>query len=153
MGDAIEFHGRIARSDGKLVAAGRFDLSFRLYSDASGPTVLWSEDLDEVQVGVGGSFTVILGLQEPLSARLFAVTPRFMSVCVRKDDTIVEAGERLPMTGLLLRLSEDVADLRDAFDETRGTPAAAAVHLPGGENIDPEARKRLVKLHRRLRRM
>lgn len=150
MGDAIEFVGRIGRSDGKLVAAGRFDLAFRLFSDRSGNTVLWSEDHEDVPVGVGGGFQVVLGLQNPLVARIFSVTPRWLSVLIRKDEQLIEAGDRVPLMGAAVRFSDDLAALRDALDESVRNQAETTLPFPAGENIDAPARRRLIKLHRRL---
>lgn len=153
MGDAIEFVGRIGRSDGKLVAAGRFDLVFRLFSDRDGDSILWSEEHDDVPVSVAGSFHVLLGMQEALTSRLFSVTPRWMSVCVRRDDQVVEAGERVPVTGATVRLADELASIREGLDEVARGNGHSAVPFPNGDQIDAPARKRIIKLHRRLSRM
>lgn len=153
MGDAIEFVGRIGRSDGKLVAAGRFDLAFRIFSDRDGNTVLWAEDHDDVPVAVGGSFHVVLGMQQALVARVFSVTPRWLAVSIRKDDQLIEAGDRVPILGAAVRIADELSALRDTMEESVRGQAEPTLPFPSGENIDAPARRRLIKLHRRLSRI
>ena len=144
---SIEFSGRIGRTDGKLVAAGRFDLSFRLHADRDSTVALWEEDHDGVSVGTGGAFHVVLGEANGLSASLFATSPRWLSIWVRRGDSVMEAAERVALTGLQLRLAEEVARIREQVE------ASPVAQLPGTSNVDVEARRRLVRVHRRVRRI
>jgi len=62
----MSFQGQLTDGDGNPVADGPFDLTFRLYDDASDGTMLWEEIHPKVDV-VRGLFNVILGSTDPLN--------------------------------------------------------------------------------------
>lgn len=122
----IEYHGRLARRDGRPANPGTYTLRFALHSDETTRRANWTEDHPEVQVNPGGFFTVILGMATPMSADTFKKGPRWLSVVVvRKSEPGEETVPRVPLTGgelLLLdaleRLEKRVAQL-EAFQQHR----------------------------------
>ncbi|MBM4368895.1 MAG: hypothetical protein FJ102_21955 [Deltaproteobacteria bacterium] len=145
MGQAIEFHGRIGRGDGRL-SAGRLDLVFRLFPGRDGDGPLWEEAHAGVPVAPTGAFHVVLGLRRPLHAEIFGEAPRWLGVCINDGHAVSEAGERVPVLGTQVQLAEAVAQLAERLDRLDGP-----VSLPAAEKVDAEARRRVIKLHRRLR--
>ncbi len=145
MGQAIEFHGRIGRGDGRL-SAGRLDLVFRLFPARDGNGALWEEAHAGVAVAPTGSFHVVLGLRRPLHADIFGDGPRWLGVCINDGQAVTEASERVPVLGTQVQLAEAVSQLAERLDRLDGP-----VNLPAAEKVDAEARRRVIKLHRRLR--
>lgn len=149
MGHVIEFQGRLARSDGRDVAAGRFDLRFRLHIHREGPAYVWEELHPGVRVGVGGGYSVLLGGFDPLEAQHF-VEVRWLGVSVERDGVASEVGERVQLAGATVRLSEIVIGLLARVDAAEARTPRALDPEAGG---DSEARPRIVRLHRRLKRV
>lgn len=146
MGQLLEFQGRLCRTDGREVAAGRVDLRFRLHLAADGPGHVWEERHTGVRLAAGGGYSVLLGESEPLDAETFAA-PRWVGVYVEREETLVEVGERVVCTGAALRLAAAVAALTARLEAAeRPSPLVGAA-------VDGAARVRIVKLHRRLRRL
>ncbi|MBM4391588.1 MAG: hypothetical protein FJ090_10745 [Deltaproteobacteria bacterium] len=145
MGQAIEFHGRIGRGDGRL-SAGRLDLVFRLFPGRDGDGAIWEESHAGVPVAPTGAFHVVLGLRHPLHAEIFGEAPRWLGVCINDGQGVSEASERVPVLGTQVQLAEAVAQLAERLERLDGP-----VSLPAAEKVDAEARRRVIKLHRRLR--
>lgn len=149
MGQVIEFHGRLCRTDHREVAAGRIDLRFRLHLTPEGSPHVWEEVHRAVRLGVGGGYSVLLGTVEPVAAGTFA-EPRWVGVYVERDGVLVEVGERSAMTGEVFRLGRQVQALEARVELLPSAPPPPRPVLHG-DGIDGEARGRLIKLHRRLR--
>ena len=121
MEHALEFQGRLLRSDGRSVAAGRYDLRFDLRPTESSSASLWHEVVREVEVESGGGFSVILGLSSKLSAELFRSAPRFVSVRVSRGGKVGnEHGPRVPVTGTSLRNAGRLEQLERRLEEAGG---------------------------------
>lgn len=146
----IEFHGRIARADGRGAAAGVTDLAFALYPEpVGGDAPLWSEMLADVSIASGGTFDVVLGQSTPLHAELFAKVPRWMSVRTsRGTRTGDEIGPRTPLLGATLRVEAALATLEARLSAAEGHSATVVPAAP----LD-QARRRIRLLHRRLKRI
>ena len=122
----IEYHGRLARRDGRPANPGTYTLRFALHSDPKTRRSSWTEEHPAVPVNPGGFFTVILGLTQPMKADLFKKGPRWLSVVViRKSEPGEETAPRVPLLGgdlLLLdaieRLEKRVAKI-EAFQKHR----------------------------------
>lgn len=145
VGHAIEFHGRIGRGDGRLTA-GRLDLVFRLHTTREGDNCVWEEVHHAVDVAPTGAFHVVLGLRRPLHADIFSETPRWLAVCTGQGDGVQEAGARVPLLGAEVQLADALRDLAERVDRLAGP-----VELPAAAKVDAEARRRIIRLHRRLR--
>ncbi|GDX81714.1 hypothetical protein LBMAG42_35250 [Deltaproteobacteria bacterium] len=152
MAHVIEFQGRLARSDGKDVAAGNFDLRFRLHLAREGVAHVWEERHAGVRVATGGSYAVLLGSEEDLDAAHF-VDPRWLGVYLDREGALAEVGERVPMTGATVRLGEQVRAINARLDATDAMQGSVEGGGPGHDAVDASARKRVLKLHRRLRRI
>jgi hypothetical protein len=150
--EAIEFHGRLQRSDGRPVNPGRYDLLFRLHTGLADDGATWTEQINDVAVAAGGFFHVVLGRQHPIRAQLFDHGGTWLSVQVVRDGRPAgEVGERIPLSGGIVRLGAAVAELeRQVADlgggETIRLPTAPA---PADEDLQL-LRRRTLKLHRRL---
>ena len=96
----IEYHGRLARRDGRPAPPGSYDLRFALHSDQRIKRSCWSEEHGSVQVNPGGFFSVVLGLESPISPDYFNAGPRWASVCVvRRGAVEEETAPRVPVIG------------------------------------------------------
>lgn len=146
MGQVLEFQGRLCRSDGREVASGRLDLRFRLHTDRELPAHVWEERHPGVRVATGGGYSVLLGQDEPLDAAMFD-QPRFLGVYLERGDQLVEVGERVVLTGAALRMEAALRALEARLDAVK-PPSPLS-----GEGADGAARRRIVKLHRRLKRL
>ncbi len=147
MGHAIEFHGRIGRGDVRQVA-DRLDLVFRLHTARDGDACLWEEIHNGVDITPAGAFHVVLGLRRPLHADIFAEAPRWLAVCTAHGGTVEEAASRVPLLGAEVQLAAAVQDLEERLERLGGP-----VELPAAAKVDAEARRRIIRLHRRLRRL
>ena len=78
----MSFQGQLTDGDGNPVADGPFDLTFRLYDDASDGTMLWEEIHPKVDV-LRGLFNVILGSTDPLN--LPFDKPYWLGITIRTD--------------------------------------------------------------------
>lgn len=152
MVEAIEFHGRLQRSDGRPVNPGRYDLLFRLHDGIAGDGAAWTEQLNDVAVAAGGFFHVVLGRDQPLRSQHFADGARWLSVqVVRAGRPAGEVGERVPLDGGLLRVGAAVADLEKRIEELgRGEPIRLPTAPPPGDEELQLLRRRTLKLHHRL---
>ncbi|HPG39391.1 MAG TPA: hypothetical protein PLP19_01005 [bacterium] len=61
----ISYQGILSNADGSLVSDGNYTLTFKLYDNATGGTILWSET-QNISIN-NGIFNVILGSIDPLS--------------------------------------------------------------------------------------
>ncbi|MEE2752221.1 MAG: hypothetical protein VX519_12385 [Myxococcota bacterium] len=101
----IEYHGRLARRDGRPAPPGSYDLRFALHSDQRIKRSCWSEEHGSVQVNPGGFFSVVLGLESPISPDYFNAGPRWASVCVvRRGAVEEETAPRVPVIGGIICL-------------------------------------------------
>ncbi|MEO0007891.1 MAG: hypothetical protein RJA20_2087, partial [Bacteroidota bacterium] len=64
---AISMQGTIRNSSGTAVDDGKYSLTFRIYTAATGGSPVWSETQDNIKV-VGGVYSAILGEVNPLNA-------------------------------------------------------------------------------------
>lgn len=150
MPHVIEFQGRLARTDGRDVAAGRMDLRFRLHLAQEGAAHLWEERHAEVRIATGGGYSVLLGSAVELEAALFE-EERWLGVYLERGGCAVEVGDRVPLTGVTLRLADQLRALNARMD---ATDAISAERSPfEGDGVDVPARRRVLKLHRRLRKL
>lgn len=149
MGHVVEHQGRLVRTDGREVAAGRFDLRFRLHLHRDGLGLVWEEVHPGVRVSVGGAYSVLLGAFEPLEAQHFA-EPRWLGTYVEREGGSTEVGERVQLAGTSVRLEEGLLSLHARLDAADAHPPRALTAAAGG---DVPARKRIVTLHRRLKRL
>ena len=94
MAHVIEFQGRLARTDGRDVAAGRMDLRFRLHLAQEGAAHLWEERHAEVRIATGGGYSVLLGSAVELEAALFE-EERWLGVYLERGGCAVEVGDRV----------------------------------------------------------
>lgn len=148
----IEFRGRLARSDGKDVAAGHFDLRFRLHLAREGAAHVWEERHAGVHVSNGGSYAVLLGGDEELDAAYF-VEPRWLGVYLDRGGVLAEVGDRVPLSGATVRLCEQVRAINARMDANDAMQGSVGGGGSGHDAVDASARKRVLKLHRRLRRI
>jgi hypothetical protein len=103
----IEYHGRLARRDGRPANPGTYDLRFALHSDERIKRSCWTEDHTSVVVAPGGFFTVVLGLTKPIKAEYFSTGPRWASVrIVRRGELEGETGPRVPVLGGVVCLEQ-----------------------------------------------
>ena len=103
----IEYHGRLARRDGRPANPGTYDLRFALHSDERIKRSCWAEDHTSVVVAPGGFFTVVLGLTNPIKAEYFSTGPRWASVrIVRRGELEEETGPRVPVLGGVVCLEQ-----------------------------------------------
>jgi len=127
----VTFHGRLSRSDRRPANPGQYQLLFQLYTSDRSRRVLWSEVHDDVAVRSGGFYDVVLGAQAPMSASLFADTPRWLAVQIlRKGVPAGEVDPRVPILGEALRLSARLDHIEGALaggddEEERGARLAA----------------------------
>ena len=150
MAHVIEFQGRLGRTDGRDVAAGRIDLRFRLHLAQEGAAHLWEERHADVRIASGGGYSVLLGSGAALEAGLFE-EDRWLGVYLERGDGAVEVGDRVPLTGVTLRLADQLRALNARMD---ATDAMTADRSPfEGDGVDVPARRRVLKLHRRLRKL
>ncbi len=63
----LSVQGTIQKSTGVAVDDGDYAITFRLYDQASGGTLIWSETQDPVEI-IGGVYSVTLGSVNPLTA-------------------------------------------------------------------------------------
>lgn len=142
----LEFHGRLCRSDGRPANPGTYDLQFSLYDGPEGERALWEEALESIPVAAGGFYHVILGQRAPLRADHFRDHTRWLAVRVlRSGKAGEEIGDRVPLTGVALGLGA-----AHALIEAR---VAALEGGGGAASADPRVRRRIVVLHRRLKRL
>ena len=71
--DTVSYQGFLRDDDGSPLA-GPVDLTFRIYSAASGGSALWTESFTDVGL-VDGVFSILLGQTTPLTETLFSATP------------------------------------------------------------------------------
>lgn len=128
----IEYHGRLARRDGRPAPPGSYDLRFALHSDRRIKRSCWTEQHVSVQVNPGGFFSVILGLETPISPDYFNAGPRWASVCVvRRGEVEEETGLRVPVIGGIVcldrrtrRAISRLDKLEEFWQEVRSGPQA-----------------------------
>jgi hypothetical protein len=149
MAHVLEHAGRLLRGDGREVASGSFDLCFRLHLGADGAAFVWEESHDGVSVSGGGHYAVLLGATQPFDEATFA-EPRWLGVYVCRGGTALEVGGRVPLAGASVRLHFVLEALHD---RVTAAETLSAGRFTSRENVDPEARERLVKVHRRLKRV
>lgn len=146
MAQYLEFHGRLARPEGRAASPGTFDLQLALHADADTEHVLWSELHRDVLVNASGDVDLVLGRIVPLTAELFLDPPVWVSIrALRNGRPAEEAGPRVPMTGANVTLAGLVDEVASRVD----TIEAANASSPAGR----QTRSRVLKLHRRLRRL
>jgi hypothetical protein len=63
----LSVQGSIQKSTGAAIDDGDYAITFRLYDQASGGTLIWSETQDPVEI-IGGVYSVTLGSVNPLTA-------------------------------------------------------------------------------------
>ncbi|MFM8486711.1 MAG: hypothetical protein ACKOCH_10265, partial [Bacteroidota bacterium] len=63
----LSVQGTIQRSFGGAVDDGKYALTFKLYTAATGGTPVWSETQDNIEV-IGGVYSALLGEANPLTA-------------------------------------------------------------------------------------
>lgn len=63
----LSIQGTIQKSFGGAVDDGKYSLTFKLYTEESGGTPVWSETQDGVEV-IGGVYSALLGAANPLNA-------------------------------------------------------------------------------------
>jgi hypothetical protein len=63
----LSVQGTIQKSTGAAIDDGDYAITFRLYDQASGGTLIWSETQDPVEI-IGGVYSVTLGSVNPLTA-------------------------------------------------------------------------------------
>ncbi len=147
----IEYHGRLARRDGRPANPGTYDLRFALHSDERIKRSCWTEEHTSVVVAPGGFFTVVLGLTTPIKAEYFSAGPRWASVrIVRRGELEDETGPRVPVLGGVVCLEQHtrrvvarLSRLEEAVTEAARGPQALdmqssieALHLRLGQLED-----------------
>ncbi len=142
----LEFHGRVSRADGKAVPTGLADLRFEVYPARDAPVAVWVETLRDVDIAPDGSFSVVLGENNPLDPAVFDGDPRWVSVAAFRGGR-EEPGsgeERTVVLASPVRLARDLGALagRVRVLEAGGSASGA-----------PDLRKRTVVLLRRIRRL
>lgn len=145
----IEFHGRLCRADGRPANPGTYDLLFSLYDGREAERTLWDEAVTEIPVAAGGFYHVVLGLRVALRAELFKEVPRYLGVrVIRGGRPAEEIGDRVPVlaTDLRLAASHAAVEARLAALEAGGAGKRDAA-------LTGKMRRRVVLLHRRLRRL
>jgi hypothetical protein len=78
----INYQGRLTNSSGTAMADGSYNMTFRLYSAASGGTATWTEVRDTTNrvTVTGGQFAVQLGSVTALSPSMFTSQPLYLEV-------------------------------------------------------------------------
>jgi hypothetical protein len=141
VGTALSAHSASAQgADWPLVYEGRvFDergrpleapvtLTFRLYDEAEGGAVLWSETLPDVTVAAG-DFVVLLGQVEPLPGELDATTDLYLALEVDGDS------EQRPRTRVGASLRARFADLAERARRVSGGTVDATELRVGGRLV------------------
>lgn len=142
----MEFHGRLCRSDGRPANPGTYDLLFQLHDGPESERALWEEPILSIPVAAGGFYHVVLGQHAALRADLFRDGLRWLAVrVVRTGKAAEEIGERVPVTGVTLKLGASQGHLEARVASLEGGGARPAV--------SEKTAKRLKILHRRLRRL
>jgi len=143
-------------------ANGSFNMTFRVYSTATGTTPLWTETWSSAGsspvVVTDGVFNVMLGSITPLSNEFFATYPRtYLGVSVANDSEMLPrqmiasvgyafaAGNGIPKGGIIMWSGATVPEGWVLCDGTNGTPnlkdrfivgsgALYAIGATGGES-------------------
>ncbi len=149
MANVLEHSGRLLRSDGREVAGGRFDLCFRLHLAPEGAPSVWEETHTGVTARTGGHYSVLLGSLQTFDEATFSEA-RWLGVSVCREGTAVEVGPRTPLAGASVRLHFEMEALAE---RVAAAETMSAGRFTSRENVDPEARERLLKVHRRLKRV
>lgn len=78
----INYQGRLTNSSGTAMPDGSYNMTFRLYSAASGGTATWTEVRDTTNrvTVTGGQFAVQLGSVTALSPSIFTSQPLYLEV-------------------------------------------------------------------------
>lgn len=146
MAQYLEFHGRLTRPEGRAPATGHLDLQLSLHAEVNSDDVSWSEIHRDVLVSATGDFDVLLGRIVPLAPAHFADPPAWVSVRVLRNGRPGEEGApRVPITGADVTLTHAINDVATRVDNMEANAEAG----PAGK----QARTRILKLHRRLRRL
>jgi hypothetical protein len=119
----INFQGRLAEPDtGKPYPDAQYGITFRLYDQAEGGKLLWSEQ-QTVQL-VAGVFNVILGNVQPLDSKLFSADV-WLTTQVAHDQ------EMAPRARLCAGPYALNADLLDGLDSTQFVRTTPPVEIKG----------------------
>lgn len=133
MKQVLEFHGRLRSTSGGAPLSGRFDLVVNVHKSERDDQALWSEHHRAVDVDGGGSFSVILGLETPLSSHLAEQTHRWVSVAaVQVDGDQVLSQARTPLVMTTLRQAGALDELSRRIDRAEailGVERGSGHHL------------------------
>lgn len=103
--DTVSYQGFLRDDDGSPLA-GPVDLTFRIYSAASGGSALWTESFTDVGL-VDGVFSILLGQTTPLTETLFNGSPRWLETSV--DGTTLTP--RRPFNSVPYAMYSNVAEI------------------------------------------
>jgi len=103
----ISYQGRLSRADGQPVSDGTYSLVFRIYTQETGGTPLWSES-QSVRV-TGGLFNVLLGSYNPIPDVAFQGDTWLET---QVNDTVLVPRTRIVSVGyaLVAKTAENVPD-------------------------------------------
>lgn len=76
----INYQGKLTTAQGGLVN-GNYDMTFSIYSDSTGGTLLWTETQDSVSVE-NGIFSVYMGSVNPIPFDIWGSGPRYLGVTI-----------------------------------------------------------------------
>lgn len=134
----INYQGTLNNKSGGA-ANGSFNMTFRVYSTATGTTPLWSESWNTTNstpvVVTEGVFNVMLGSMTPFSNEFFATYPKtYLGVAVANDSEMLPrqmiasvgyafaAGNGVPKGGIIMWSGATVPEGWALCDGANGTP-------------------------------
>lgn len=132
-------------------ASGSFNMTFRVYSTATGTTPLWTESWNTTNstpvVVTEGVFNVMLGSMTPFSNEFFATYPKtYLGVAVANDSEMLPrqmiasvgyafaAGNGVPKGGIIMWSGTTVPVGWALCDGTNGTPNLKDRFIVGAGN-------------------
>lgn len=134
----INYQGTLNNKTGGP-ASGSFNMTFRVYSTATGTTPLWTESWNTTNsspvVVTEGVFNVMLGSMTPFSNEFFATYPKtYLGVAVANDSEMLPrqliasvgyafaAGNGVPKGGIIMWSGTTVPEGWALCDGSNGTP-------------------------------
>ncbi len=108
----LEYHGRLFQKDGLPMPPGVYEVEFGFHADSRTSRSNWQERQRDVEVGPDGWFSTVLGVQTPVTPRMFKDRARWVSVRLARGSRLEEeCSPRVCIVGSTLQLIRDVERL------------------------------------------
>ncbi len=123
----INFQGRLTDTGGATVPDGSYIVTFRLFDNLTGGSLLWEED--QTVTTFNGLFTVLLGASTPIPDAAFDVDSCYLEVQPQGSDPIAPRARLTSVAyarnaGLLDGLSASALDQSGALAAHQASPSA-----------------------------